>query len=541
MTDQPTTSRQTSRRGRLLRRSILLAGAVLAATIGIGFAEPDAVTTADAAPQAAAANPTTLVLYDSTSEYAWLGDAYSMQAANLAGHFGTVTRKKVGQYAKGDVNKYTATIYIGAIYDEPLPKAFLTDVATTTRPVIWVFNNIWQLTAATPTFATKYGWMWSGYDERPVTSVTYKGTKLTRAADNNSPIMNYGPIDATKAKVLATANAADGTTFPWAVRSGNLTYIGEIPFAYISETDRYLAFSDILFDALAPATAERHRAMIRIEDVGPNTDPADLKAIVDYLYSKKVKFSLATYSWYRDPLGAQNGGVPESILLKASPQLVTVLKYAQARGGTILQHGRTHQLDSLINPYDGVSANDFEFYRAHVDPATDGVVLDGPVAKDSTANAKARIVAGRADFTSAGIAAPAIFEFPHYAASEADYQAVAQLGLTAYDRRLYFPRNAAGKPDYTRPIGQFFPYAVTDIYGTKVIPENMGNYEPEPYNQHPAVLIPELVQRARTSLVVRDGFASYFYHPFLGVAPLKQLVEGVNAIGRYTWVGPNDV
>ena len=69
----------------------------------------------------------------------------------------------------------------------------------------------------------------------------------------------------------------------------------------------------------------------------------------------------------------------------------------------------------------------------------------------------------------------------------------------------------------------------------------MGNYEPEAYNQHPAVLIPELVQRARTSLVVRDGFASYFYHPFLGVEPLKQLVEGVNAIGRYTWVGPNDV
>lgn len=69
----------------------------------------------------------------------------------------------------------------------------------------------------------------------------------------------------------------------------------------------------------------------------------------------------------------------------------------------------------------------------------------------------------------------------------------------------------------------------------------MGNYEPQPYNQHPAVLIPELVNRARTALVVRDGFASFFYHPYNGLAPLKQLVEGVNGIGRYTWVGPSDV
>ena len=90
----------------------------------------------------------------------------------------------------------------------------------------------------------------------------------------------------------------------------------------------------------------------------------------------------------------------------------------------------------------------------------------------------------------AGLAAPTIFEFPHYAASEADYTAVKGLFTNAYDRRLYFPRNSAGRPDYTRPTGQFFPYDVVDVYGTRIIPENMGNYEPEAFNQHPAVLIP---------------------------------------------------
>jgi len=41
------------------------------------------------------------------------------------------------------------------------------------------------------------------------------------------------------ATVLSECVRADGTMFPWAVRSGNLTYIGEIPFAYMSEGDRY--------------------------------------------------------------------------------------------------------------------------------------------------------------------------------------------------------------------------------------------------------------------------------------------------------------
>ena len=528
----------TTRTRRTVRRSVLLVFAIVAATLGAGLAEPGPVNVADAAAQPAA---TTLVLYDSTGPYAWLGDIYAVQTANLAGHFGTVTRKKVSQYSKGDIGKYTATIYLGSTYDEPLPAAFLTDVTTATKPVIWVNDNVWELTAATPTFAADYGWMWSGFDNRAVSKVSYKGTTLTRSLLNNAGIMNSVVYDAAKAKVLATAVADDGTQLPWAIRSKNLTYVGEIPYSYINETDRYLAWSDLLFDALAPKTAERHRAMIRIEDVGPTTDPAQLRQIIDYLHSKKIKFSLATYSWYRDPLGVDNGGTAVSTYLYQSPQLTSVLRYAQTRGGTIVQHGRTHQLDSLINPYDGVSANDFEFYRAHVDAATDAVVLDGPVANDSTANAKARIQAGRTDFLLAGVSLSNIFEFPHYAASEADYQAVKSLNLTAYDRRLYFPRNAAGQPDTTRPTGQFFPYDTTDVYGTKIVPENMGNYEPEPYNQHPAVLIPELVQRARTSLVVRDGFASYFYHPFLGVEPLKQLVEGVNGIGRYTWVGPSDI
>jgi len=482
-----------------------------------------------------------LVLFDSTGQWGWLGEAYAMQTANLVGHFGKATTKKVTRYTAGEVNNYAATIYLGSTYDEPLPIAFLNDVATTTKPVVWINSNIWQLTSRNRNFIYDYGWMWAQYDTSSVPTVRYKGVDLARSPFNNSGIMSYYSVDLTKATVLAEAVRSDGSTFPWAVRSRNLTYLGENPYSYMRENDRYLIWADLLFEALAPATPERHRAMVRLEDVGPDADPAQLREIADYLHSKGIPFSIATYSWYRDPLGRANNGAPVSQRLAQAPQVVSALRYMQTRGGTIIHHGHTHQFRKRINPYDGISGNDFEFYFAHVD-ANDSVILDGPVTGDSQAWATRRINSSRSDFLSAGLTLPTIFEVPHYAASVANYKAIQAIYGKGYDRRLYFPGVLnGGAIDYTRPIGQFFPYDVVDVYGTKVFPENIGNYEAEAYNNHPAVLPPEIVDRAAKNLVVRDGFASFFYHPYYGVGPLKQIVEGINGLGRYTWVGPNQV
>ena len=86
--------------------------------------------------------------------------------------------------------------------------------------------------------------------------------------------MTYAKLDPARARVLGEAVRGDGTTFPWAVRSRNLTYVGEIPFPYTSETDRVLVFADLLFDLLAPGTPERHRALVRLEDIDPTSDPS---------------------------------------------------------------------------------------------------------------------------------------------------------------------------------------------------------------------------------------------------------------------------
>jgi uncharacterized protein YdaL len=487
-------------------------------------------------PQAAANGA--LVLYDSTNTFGWLGELYGQQSANLVSHFGNYKALPVVKYTAGLMANYSTVVYVGSTYDEPLPAAFLADVLATTQPVVWMGSNIWQLTNASPTFAATYGWNWTGYDFATVNKVTYKGQTLERDGINNqSGIMNLAISDATKATVLAQSVRADNTTFPWATRAKNLTYIGEVPYAYEGMSDRYLVASDLLFDALAPATAARHRALVRIEDVGPDADPAELRAVADTLSGLGVPFSFAVYPLYKDPLGALNNGVPVTTRLRDVPQVVSAIRYMISKGGNMINHGYTHQFGSVANPYDGVSANDFEFYKAHVD-ASDNVILDGPVPGDSQAWATGRLTSAAAEFTAAGLAVPTIWEFPHYAASVADYKAVAARFTTRYERSLYFGGLLSGGAiNYSRVNGQFFPYVVKDLYGTKVLPENIGNIEPDAFNNHPARLPADLIASAKANLVVRDGFASFFYHPYLGTAYLRTTVTGIKALG-YTFVAP---
>ena len=143
--------------------------------------------------------------------------------------------------------------------------------------------------------------------------------------------------------VLAQANCTDssgapancapiaqttGTSFPWAIRSANLTYVGEIPFSYMTETDRYVAFSDLLFPALAPsapAPLTRRWSGWRTSARRPN--PTALMQIANYLSSQNVPFSINVIPEYTDPNGYYNNGTPQTITLAQAPAVVSALKY----------------------------------------------------------------------------------------------------------------------------------------------------------------------------------------------------------------------
>ncbi len=481
------------------------------------------------------------MLYDDGGPWGWLGEVYAIQAGQLASHFGAWTAKPAGAYRAGDLAETRAVVYVGSTFGASLPDAFLDDVLAGTRPVVWLGGNVWQLSARDTGFAAKRGFAPGLIDASRVSEVRYKGVSLGRSPDNAAGIVACSITDPARAAVLATAVRGDGTEVPWAIRSGALTYVAELPFAYVDERDRYLALADLLFDALAPDAPERHRALARIEDVTPRADPAALRALADVLAAAGAPFGVAVVPVYVDPLGAASADhQPQLVRMRDAPEVVDALRYMIDRGGTLVLHGYTHQLGVEPNPYDAVSADDFEFWTAHVD-AENRVVYDGPAPFDSPEFAEARVRAGLEELRAAGLPAPAMFEYPHYAGSPVDSRAIAAILPTAWQRGLYVDGLLGGRGDGTHYFQQLFPYDVVDVYGFRVLPENLGNYQPVPQNAGvPVRLVPDLIANAHANRVVRDGTAAFFFHPYFPPDVLRSIVLGVQGEG-YTFVSPSEL
>jgi uncharacterized protein YdaL len=539
-------------------------------------AAADPLAPAQAKTWGATGAATTLVLYDTTNTWGWLGELYAIGGGNLATHFGTVTAEPVVDYVAGQVNNYTATIYIGSTYNEPIPQAFLNDTLSTTKPVIWAGDNIWQLTgasgsAADTAFEAAYGWdpATSYFDTADtIASVSYKSQAFTRNILNTGGVLAPHIITASQVSVLASANCSTstgtatncnsiaqttGTSFPWAISSGNLMYIGEVPLSYVATTDRYVAFADLLFNDLGPTVTPSHEALVRLEDINPESSSSNLRSYASYLHSQGVPFSMAVFPDYQDPAGFYNNGVPVSATLAQKPSMVSALKTAIADGGTLDQHGYTHQYSNVDNPVSGVSGDDFEFYRAQCSTTptapynfvaacadTDAVVEEGPLPGDSQSWAAGRVTTGRALFTAAGLPAPTIWTTPHYAASAPDYAGIGQTYSARYDEELFFGGQLTGQPvNYTHAFGQFFPYEVHDLYGTTIVPENLGDYEPTAQFNNPPRLAPDIINEAQQNLAVTQGVASFFIHPDDDpLSVLQQIVTGLRALG-YTFESPS--
>jgi uncharacterized protein YdaL len=367
-------------------------------------------------------------------------------------------------------------------------------------------------------------------------------------AGDDGGVLRPNILGGTFPAVTTLAQAADtgtspATTFPWAIRSGNLTYIGEIPFQYVSETDRVIALEDLLFDALAPSAATQHRAMVRLEDLSAHDSSTQLMTIAQFLYQRHIPYGFNVIPFYKDPTGHYNNGVPQSIALtsSAAASFVTTIKYMLSHGGAMIDEGYTHQYPgSNANPYDGVSGDDAEFFLAHIDSGNN-VVWDGPVPGDSTTLALGLVNNSVNAYKAAGLPVPTLWVTPHYFATDVDYHAIATVYPERYERSIYFSGTLSHQSvNYGEYIGQFFPYAVHDVYGTTVLPENLGDYEPVSENNHPIRLPADILREAQYNLAVRDGFASFFYDPTYGTTPLQQTITGIQQLG-YTFVNPSSL
>ena len=79
-----------------------------------------------------------------------------------------------------------------------------------------------------------------------------------------------------------------------------------------------------------------------------------------------------------------------------------------------------------------------------------------------------------------------------------------------------------------------------DVYGTRVLPENLGNIRPVPFQRSPVRLPADLIHAADRNLVVRDGVAGFYFHCNFDLKYLQETIDGLRALG-YTFVRPDEL
>lgn len=538
------------------------------------------------------------VFYDKTDEHGDLARSYGLMIINLLGHFPQYQQiiGPVSKYRKGDFDKCKASFYIGLAKDAVLPAEFLSDYASTGKTVVWLGSNFWQLGAEfEKTFGYK-SYEFIGLDEAHRTpepdnkpgffrDILYKGEvfhKYNVWMKDNPDVLDgaFEMIKLTEktsplAKVLAEArHSYSQEVIPWALQSGRKFFIAEVPLSYFHEADRYFVFADLLFDFLEEKPRHNAKnAFIRLEDIGPMEDLRYLQEAMDIFAKHKVTPHFNLYPVFMDPLNSEPSLNGKGMLrIEEAAEFSAAIQKHIKNGAVIIWHGVTHQYSNIKNPWTGASGDDYEFWDART---------GSPLAEDSVSFVLNKMEDGFKSLKLQNIE-PKLWVTPHYEASALDNVLFGQLFSWMVSRGVYIDNkitglsdrspksigfsisktdeNAASRREYFANLnvqanakirfGQIFPYELYgDIYRQHVIPEDLGNVEPELSEQVEFTRTVEtILQDAKRNLVLRDVWASAFYHSFLldpkinkanrdSAQPkdLEKLITGLKGLG-YTFV-----
>ncbi len=423
------------------------------------------------------------------------------QMAQLLGHFKTATTvRAVNDYRAGELEGFDYTFFFGFSKKYDPPARILRDLFATSKHIVWL-NTGFDSFCRSFAVKEKFGFTFTAFDtSSQFTIVKARGLTFPKGEPNCNivKIMN-----SAQCEVLATAVSLKRQEVPYIIKSGNFMYIADSPFSEATEADRYLLFADLLHDILGEDHPVRHTALIRIEDVSPLENPVELRDVADVLSEMNVPFLVGIIPFYVEP----EAGIRVSMSEK--PDFVDALHYMVEHGATIVMHGVTHQ-------YRGQTGTDYEFW----DEST-----DKPIKNDSKEYVERKINAGIEECVKNGIY-PLLWETPHYGASTLDYSVISTFFSSVIEQRL-----AIDHLDY----GQYFPYVIEhDLYGQRIYPENLGYVPMSDSIEQERDAVHRLVKAAELNLTVRDGYASAFFHPFLPLVLLKELVTSIQELG-YTY------
>lgn len=409
------------------------------------------------------------------------------------GHFEVdIEKLRISEYRPGALSQFDIVFYMG-LDDIKLSPILLREISQS-KKIVWFEQGIQQL-------AMFKGWnnfSQEGYKKNFV-RLLYK-EQDTRQQAGKKPVYRVP----TYVEIFVTHPGKDATV---AARVTDLK--NSVPFAWTRDNVWYFAraefygdipfiIADLFYDVLGEQVSVSAEVLLRIEDVSPFTPPDKLRGIVDIINSYGIPYAVAL-----SPAGIKDG---ERKDLSGEPELVAVLQEIQDGNGCIILHGYTHQ-----NKYSPTTGEGFEFWNAKEDKP-----MSNPVQFT-----KERLERALEECARAGIY-PVAFEPPHYAMCSKSYKALAE-HFTLFSGKIQVS-------DKTCKESITFPYSVKShrLPGMTVYPENLGYVEPD----NP-LSVANILYQARKLKIVRGCTAGVFFHTFVSVEKLAQLIEGLENLGYH--------
>ncbi|GCF74487.1 DUF2334 domain-containing protein [Bacillus cereus] len=339
-------------------------------------------------------------------------------------------------------------------------------------------------------------------EERLMKKIEAKGTTLAYAlsADGNHPLI----VHQGTSYYVATPNL-----FDWMSH-----YVGEMLFSYFEQK---------------PMT-NKTSAYLRLEDVHPAVNVKQLKEIAELLKEKNLPYMITVIPVYKDP------DTGKTVHLKDNSELVDVLRFMQDNGGSIVMHGYTHQF------YDSETGEGFEFWDVKTDQPIRQPNHEKPKTKEdfqSTEDYNKYVENGKAfeekytkDHIEKGITElveaklyPVAFEAPHYTMSQKGYEILSQYFST------YVGQLQLNDTTWKSMHSPAYISTPSFLHGMKLIPETVGFIE----GDKPQA-IAKMKERAVSIEKLSDGIIGAFYHPYLGVTPLKEVLKELESIPNIEWI-----
>ncbi|QDP41102.1 polysaccharide deacetylase family protein [Radiobacillus deserti] len=452
-----------------------------------------------------------LILYSPNSEQ----DVTQVQILDLiVGEFTSdITIKQVSDFQPSDQDTYTEIIYMG-LESEPLPSSVQTYMEDFQGGVLFIGHNVEQLTDRFD-FIVPSG-------EKLVDSVSYPTKNLKEMLPEERIIIQAKRKQETEQLLIATSK--DGATYPLMVSQNNSYYLAsESLFKPVGSLVREVLFT--FFNQ----SDHGHKLYLRLEDIHPKTNPDNLMEIATYLAEDDIPYMAVVIPEY------VNNETKQKIHLSDSPKLVKTLQYMQDHGGTIVLHGYKHQYrDSetgegyeywdvengrpiLQDPKaKALKREDFSSEEDYQRFLTEGLDYERSYIKQTLEQGIQELVAHKLY--------PLAFEAPHYAMSQTGYKILAEHFSTYIGQAQLSDKN--WKAVYA-PLSQSNPRF---LRGMTLIPETLGYVEDE----NPEA-IQDMKELALDYLNYSGSYLSAFYHPYLGVDKLQDLVNMLQELPDTAW------